>query len=60
MIVAGVPEHFNIPVKRVTEIGYFKEVKGGSGAMLEGLCHGRFDVIIALTESLIGAIEKVR
>eukprot|EP00123_Amoebidium_parasiticum_P008726 comp18984_c0_seq1/m.21311 comp18984_c0_seq1/g.21311 ORF comp18984_c0_seq1/g.21311 comp18984_c0_seq1/m.21311 type:complete len:292 (-) comp18984_c0_seq1:175-1050(-) len=66
MRVAGVPEHFNIPVHMAQEQGLYDpdlgfewvEIKQGSGAMVGALRDGSVDVAFALTECLVAEIEK--
>lgn len=53
----GVPESFNIPVIATPSI-QFITAPGGTGAMIAALIDRTADVSLALTESVVAAIEK--
>jgi hypothetical protein len=55
--ILGVPESFNIPVMATPSIE-FLTAPGGTGAMLAALVDRTADISLALTESVIAAIEK--
>jgi len=63
--VGGVPEHFNYPWHMAIEMGLFKkrgvevqwvEQKLGTGAMIKAVKSGEVDMVLALTEGLVGDI----
>lgn len=61
LTIAGVPEHFNAPLKVLAEQHpefSFVEVPEGTGAMLSVLLAHEVDVIVALTEGLVKAQAK--
>jgi ABC-type nitrate/sulfonate/bicarbonate transport system substrate-binding protein len=54
--VMGVEEAFNIPVAASPDVA-FLAAPGGTGAMLDALAAGAADVALALTESVVAAVE---
>ena len=65
--VGGVPEHFNLPWHLACESGQFtrsgldvswRDCPGGTGEMCQLLQEGELDLIVALTEGAISAIDK--
>eukprot|EP01012_Entosiphon_sulcatum_P065855 TRINITY_DN9486_c0_g1_i1.p2 TRINITY_DN9486_c0_g1~~TRINITY_DN9486_c0_g1_i1.p2 ORF type:complete len:293 (+),score=49.20 TRINITY_DN9486_c0_g1_i1:39-917(+) len=61
--IAGVPEHFSVPIQMAIENGLdakFVTVSTGTGGMLALLDEGQVDVIVALTEGLVMGLEKGR
>ena len=62
--LGGVPEHFNLPWHLAMESGAIQiewhDQPGGTGAMVAGLADGSLDVIIALTEGVVAAIDTGR
>lgn len=65
IVVAGVPEHFNLPWHLAIELGQFEdrglrvsfdEVHGGTGEMCERLSKGDCDVAVVLTEGCVAAL----
>ena len=64
-MVAGVPEHFNLPWHLAIESGAlaeqgieleYRDVPGGTGAMMRGLRDGEFDIAIVLAEGGVADI----
>lgn len=67
LIVAGVPEHFNLPWHLAIESGAFsdqgigleyRDIPGGTGAMMTGLREGEFDMAIVLAEGGVADLLK--
>ncbi len=67
LVVAGVPEHFNLPWHLCVESDAFKdagiaidyvEVAGGTGAMTGGLAEKEFDMAIVLAEGGVASLLK--
>lgn len=65
VVVAGVPEHFNLPWHLALESGAFanigidldfREAPGGTGQMMAGLEREEFDIAIVLAEGGVSAI----
>ena len=65
IVVAGVPEHFNLPWHLAIELGQFEdrglhvsfdEVHGGTGEMSQRLNQGACDVAVVLTEGCVAAL----
>lgn len=65
--LAGVPEHFNYPIKRGIKNGSFDragfnltfiEEGSGTGALVHGMHNKEYDLIIALTEGVVADILK--
>ncbi|MCU0415616.1 MAG: hypothetical protein MUE33_00390 [Cytophagaceae bacterium] len=65
--VGGVPEHFNLPWHIALEEGYFAaqgidirwtDVRGGTGAMCQGLEEGTLDMALLLSEGAVAAKHK--
>ena len=65
IVVAGVPEHFNLPWHLAIESGQFAdrgirvvfdEVHGGTGEMTQRLSRGECDVAVVLSEGCIAAL----
>ncbi len=65
--LAGVPEHFNMPIHWAKNKGIFErdgidlqwlDFATGTGAMCEALKNNEIDMAIVLTEGAIAAIEK--
>lgn len=64
--IGGVPEHFNIPIKKAIDEGvyslknielYWKDYKGGTGDLVKSLANDEIDIGILLTEGAIKAIS---
>jgi ABC-type nitrate/sulfonate/bicarbonate transport system substrate-binding protein len=64
--IAGVPEHFNLPWRRLAESGaleangldlIWRDVPEGTGAMVAGLDDGRLDAAVLLTEGAAAGLE---
>ena len=69
VILAGVPEQVNIPISILKERSLlasddiqltFREVKGGTGAMLDLLESGEVDLALTVTDALIVGIANGR
>lgn len=63
MLIGGVPEHFNLPWRRLesTPVGrafQWREFPGGTGAMVAALCAGALDVAVMLTEGAVAAAAR--
>ena len=67
LVVGGVPEHFNLPLHQAIESGKFadcgidlkyKEVPGGTGAMMRGLRERDLDIAIVLAEGGVASILR--
>ena len=67
MVVAGVPEHFNLPWLHAIESGQFqdaginlkyRDVPGGTGAMTRGLREQRFDIAVVLAEGGVASLLR--
>ncbi len=67
LVVAGVPEHFNLPWHLAIESGQFadagiqvqfQDVPGGTGAMMKGLSENTFDIAIVLSEGGVASLLK--
>jgi sulfonate transport system substrate-binding protein len=65
--IAGVPEHFMVPLHQGVASGKFHEshldvqmvtAHGGSGEMIKWLEDGTVDVAVALTEALVASAAK--
>ena len=65
--VGGVPEHFNLPLKKAIEESRFEnqgisvswqDYHGGTGAMTKALRDGELDIAILLTEGIIADIHR--
>lgn len=65
IVVAGVPEHFNLPWHLAIESGQFEkrglnvifdEVHGGTGEMTQRLSRGDCDVAVVLSEGCVAAL----
>ena len=63
MTIAGVPEHFNLPlidaVAAAADMRWQAEPQG-TGAMVAGLCDGSFDAALLLTEGAVAALAAGR
>lgn len=66
-MVAGVPEHFNLPWHLAIESGVFDQseidlrfqhIPSGTGEMMAGLREKRFDLAVVLAEGAVAAILK--
>ena len=69
VVVAGVPEHFNLPWHLGLEQGAFAEAgvdltyrdyPGGTGAMTQALAEQEVDMAVLLTEGAIADLVKRR
>jgi sulfonate transport system substrate-binding protein len=67
LVVAGVPEHFNLPWHLAIESGAFtkrgieleyRDVPGGTGAMTRGLRESEIDIAIVLAEGGVADLLK--
>jgi ABC-type nitrate/sulfonate/bicarbonate transport system substrate-binding protein len=63
--ICGVPEHFNIPWRRAAAAfrregvdARWKELRGGTGEMIEQIRSGAQDVAVALTEGIMSAVAS--
>jgi sulfonate transport system substrate-binding protein len=65
--IGGVPEHFNIPIRKAIDEGVFKahnidlswqDYKGGTGEMVKGLKEKKIDIGILLTEGAVKAAAE--
>jgi len=69
LVVAGVPEHFNLPWRTAAERGLFADAgigldwvdePAGTGAMTAAVESGAFDAALVLTEGAMAAIGRGR
>ena len=67
LFVGGVPEHFNLPWHQAIEASKFsdsgielkyKEIPGGTGAMMRGLRERELDIAIVLSEGGVASIAR--
>jgi sulfonate transport system substrate-binding protein len=66
--IGGVPEHFNIPIRKAIDEGVFElqniylnwqDYKGGTGELVKALVEKKIDIGILLTEGAVkAAVEK--
>lgn len=65
--IGGVPEHFNIPIRKAIDEGVFtaknieliwQDYKGGTGELVKGLTDKKIDIGILLTEGAVKAAAE--